>query len=319
MSASRQTIATEHVVHLGIRTIVKMNLAGIAARLLLARRFPHRRVVRRGISWSLDVREVIDLSIYLTGSFQPRVVRSVRRALSGADTCFIDVGANRGAVTIPVAHFRPTCRVVCVEPVNEMIRRLRQGLSMNPTINRVEIVHAFLSATGTDQRQVPRLVDASWNLFADANERMQSGAVALATDGAVSITLDDLVGSLGLSRVDVVKIDVDGFELDVLRGAHRTLRRFSPLLVMEWSPSSQCLRHADPAELVDLLKEAGYRPQRIHRSGRSTDVGWKYLNRVRDGASRDMVFVSSHEADLAGRDEGHSQQQETVSEPRNVG
>lgn len=283
-----------------------MKLAGLAARLVLARRFPYRKVVRRGIAWSLDLREAIDLSIYLTGYFQPRVVRAVCRQISGADGCFIDVGANRGAVTIPVAHHRPTCRVVSIEPVNAMIEKLRQALSLNPTINRVEVVHAFLSAPATGQGNIPHLVDASWSLFVDKNERSSLGAVALSADGAVQTTLDDLVDSLGLSRVDVVKVDVDGFELDVLRGARRTMRRFTPLLVMEWSPSSQRHQQADPAVLVELLKEAGYRPQRIHRSGRSIDVGWKYLDRVRDGASRDVMFVPLHEANLAGRDKGHS-------------
>ena len=302
-----------------MRTAGKMRLAGLVARLLLAGRFPHRRVLRRGIAWSLDLREAIDLSIYLTGYFQPRVVRAVRRGLSAADACFIDVGANRGAVTIPVARSRPTCTVVCVEPVNQMIAKLRDGLSLNPAIERVDVVHAFLAAPGADQPPVPRLVGASWSLFDDATERTESEAIALSTEGAVRNTLDDLVASLGLSRVDVVKVDVDGFELDVLRGARRTLRRFAPLLVMEWSPGSQRSQHADATELVDLLKEEGYRPRRIRRSGRSTDVGWDRLGKVRDGESRDVVFVPSHEADPAGRDVGHSQQQETVPEPGDVG
>jgi len=302
-----------------MRTARKMKLAGLAARLLLAGRFPHRRVVRRGIVWSLDLREAIDLSIYLTGYFQPRVVRAVRRGLSAADACFIDVGANRGAVTIPVAQSRPTCRVVSVEPVNQMIEKLRDGLSLNPTIERVDVVHAFLVAPHADQPPVPRLVGASWNLFADTTERTASEAIALSAEGAARTTLDDLVGSLGLSRVDVVKIDVDGFELDVLRGARRTLRRFAPLLVMEWSPASLRSYGVDPGVLVDLLAEVGYRPRGIRRSGRTTGIGWDRLGRVRDGASRDVVFLPSHEADLAGRDERHAQQQETVAEPGDVG
>lgn len=196
-----------------------------------------------------------------------------------------------------MAQSRPTCTVVCVEPVNQMIAKLRDGLSLNPTIERVDVVHAFLAAPGADQPPVPRLVGASWSLFDDATERMESEAIALSTDGAVRTTLDDLVASLGLSRVDVVKVDVDGFELDVLRGARRTLRRFAPLLVMEWwSPGSQSSQHADSKMLVDLLKEAGYRPQGIRRSGRTTGIGWDRLDRVRDGASRDVVFVPSHEA-----------------------
>lgn len=320
MSARTQAIATSHGVPSGMRTAGKMKLAGFVARLILAGRFPQRNVVRRGIAWSLDLREAIDLSIFLTGYFQPRVVRAVRRGLPDADGCFVDVGANRGAMAIPVAKSRPTCRVVCVEPVNEMIGRLRAGLAMNPSLRGVEVVHAFLVADGgADANAVPKQVDASWNLLVGSNDRTESGAVALSTEGAIATTLDDLVDSLALTWVDVVKIDVDGFELDVLRGAQRTIRRCTPLLVMEWSPGSQRSQHVDATELVDLLKEEGYRARRIRRSGRSTDVGWEWLGKVRDGESRDVVFVPSHEADPAGRDVGHSQQQETVPEPGDVG
>lgn len=289
-----------------IRTVRKMMIAGLVARLLFAVQSPRRNVVRRGIAWSLDLREAIDLSIYLTGYFQPRVVRAVRRGLPDSGGCFIDVGANRGAVTIPVAHSCATCSVVSVEPVNEMIEMLKAGLVLNPSLGRVEVVHAFLVADGNaDANAVPKLVDASWNLFVGSNDRKESGAIALSTEGAILTTLDDLVDSLELKWVDVLKIDVDGFELEVLRGAQRTIRRCAPLIVMEWSRSAQLSGRAESKELIRYLMDVSYRPRRILRSGRSTDVGWDWLGKVRDGESRDVVFVPSHEPDSARRDIRH--------------
>ncbi len=59
---------------------------------------------------------------------------------------------------------------------------------------------------------------------------MIDSAVSQSSSG---VSVDDMVDDASLRRVDVIKIDVDGAEADVLRGAHRTLERFHPHLFVE--------------------------------------------------------------------------------------
>ena len=87
----------------------------------------------------------------------------------------------------------------------------------------------------------------------------------MSTAGADTATLDGVFERRAISRADLIKLDVDGGELDVLRGATAVLRRFSPRIVMELSPyvhEEHGLR-PEPAggsfdELVELLASHGY-------------------------------------------------------------
>jgi transcription antitermination factor NusA-like protein len=70
--------------------------------------------------------------------------------------------------------------------------------------------------------------------------------------------IDDVVGELGLKRVDVVKIDVEGAEYNVLRGARATLTRFHPKIVLEVSPQELANMNTKVEDLVSLIREMGY-------------------------------------------------------------
>jgi hypothetical protein len=70
--------------------------------------------------------------------------------------------------------------------------------------------------------------------------------------------LDDVVRELGLPRVDFIKIDVEGHELRVLRGAEATMRTLRPVLLMELQDASLRPQRATPDEIVTLLHEWGY-------------------------------------------------------------
>ena len=53
------------------------------------------------------------------------------------------------------------------------------------------------------------------------------------TEGVPSITLDEFVSARNLDKVDLLKIDTDGHELSVLKGAHETIRKCRPLVIFE--------------------------------------------------------------------------------------
>ena len=71
-------------------------------------------------------------------------------------------------------------------------------------------------------------------------------------------TLDTTMKMNGVDRVDFVKMDVDGFEGKVIRGARETLTKHHPILFFEVTPSALRTNGEDPAELVSVLTGLGY-------------------------------------------------------------
>jgi hypothetical protein len=72
------------------------------------------------------------------------------------------------------------------------------------------------------------------------------------------MAIDDIVRELKLPRVDVIKIDVEGAELQVLQGARETLQRLRPQLVVEIGPTKEIPFNTKPEQVFSLFREAGY-------------------------------------------------------------
>lgn len=77
------------------------------------------------------------------------------------------------------------------------------------------------------------------------------------------LTLDALTEALGLRRLDLVKADIEGWEIPVLRGGLATLRRFAPSLILELNKRAAARAGTDPAEAWRLLAPLGYRAERL--------------------------------------------------------
>ncbi len=71
-------------------------------------------------------------------------------------------------------------------------------------------------------------------------------------------TLDEVTHELGLQKVDLVKIDVEGAEGTVLRGAEGTLSRFRPLLIIELDRSRKEVWGDSPEPILTYLERMGY-------------------------------------------------------------
>ncbi len=179
-------------------------------------------------------------------SWNPEEYRAFRQAVRPGAIVF-DVGANVGAYTVLFAGWTGAAgRVFAFEPAPAALVGLRQHVALNDLGDRVEIVPAAAAeATGTAKFQI----DGA------------SGANALALDGVSAATID--VDTMSLDafcdrrqlRPDVVKIDVEGAELDVLKGARRLLSSAETQVFLELHPSLWALRGVTPeairAELAD--------------------------------------------------------------------
>ncbi len=222
-----------------------------------AGRPPNVRVRRRGLWWELDLAEAIDLSIYLLGGFELGVSGWLRRLTRPGDVV-VDVGANIGAHTLPLARcVGPTGRVVAYEPTAFAFRKMTRNIALNPDLApRVAAFQAMLVAR--EGEGAPAALYSSWPLRDRHDLHHQHEGRLMDTGGAQARTLDGHLAELGLGKVALVKVDVDGWECDVLRGAAATLERDRPLVVMEWAPYIHQEMGHRLGDCVSVLTSLGY-------------------------------------------------------------
>jgi FkbM family methyltransferase len=229
-----------------------MVAARIVQRPVLAAYRKHGPVVnveRRGVNWQLDLREGIDFSIWLRGYFEPSTVSAYRRLVQPGDVV-LDIGANIGAHTLHLAGCAGAAgRVIAFEPSAEAYRRLVNNLALNPTIaGRVTPQQSLLVADG--ERTLPGEVVSSWPLLPRAQLDPIHPGRPQSTSGASVSTLDDTLQKL---HVDFVKMDVDGYESDVLSGASSMLEESRPVILFEVAPSVAATVGRRVEDVLDLL------------------------------------------------------------------
>jgi FkbM family methyltransferase len=248
-----------------------------------------RDVVRRGgIFYDLDLSQGIDFAIYL-GNIYERQTRSTLRKLVAPNSLVLDIGANIGAHTLNLARFvGPNGRVIAFEPTDYAFRKLSRNLELNPRLShRVTPCHCFLTATNTDK--VPEAIYSSWPLAEESGLHAKHLGREMRTEAAQARSLDNACTELADRKVQLVKMDVDGFECDVLRGATSLLREARPIFVMEFAPYVLEERGASLEELISYFVPNGYSFYE-ERTSRRLPSSAKELNRmIADGAGINAI------------------------------
>jgi FkbM family methyltransferase len=261
---------------LQLNTRTKIALARIAYVMLMALRRPLGlgnivETTRGGVRWRFDLNEGIDFALYLFGRFEPDTVNAYRHAVKPGDVV-LDIGANIGAHTLFLAQaVGASGKVVAFEPTTYAYGKLTANISLNPDLARViEAEQAMLVDTTT---ALPTAIYSSWPLSAPSGaQHPKHLGVPMDTAGARRVTLDDYLDGAGLAPVRFIKLDVDGHECAVLRGAHNTLRRDKPVLLMEMMPYGLTEAGSSLESLLGLLTGAGYRLFRLDGSPLPSDA-----------------------------------------------
>jgi FkbM family methyltransferase len=223
---------------------------------------PVRLEVDPGVSLLLDSEDEIARTILVSrqGKWEPEVWAAISSGLpKGA--VFFDVGAHIGYDALKGARLvGETGRVVAFEPNPNTLALLRSNIEASGAHNIIVQPIAC-----TDAETTLTLFDSTPGGNSGSSSLSQANAGARTRPYTVrGRPIDDVVAELGLSRVDVLKADVEGAELLVLRGAAQTLRRFHPVLILEVVPRQLHNIGTSVEELNAFIKAAGYgEPQTI--------------------------------------------------------
>lgn len=140
----------------------------------------------------------------------------------------LDVGANTGTYATVIEDATGPRSLVIFEPLPQLASLLQERFPGS----RVRPV-ALSDRSGRATIRVPSIAGKAYSTRATLNDHEEPGQSGFEEVEIVLGTLDDAVVDLALKRIDVVKIDVEGHELEVLAGARGSLERFQPVVLIE--------------------------------------------------------------------------------------
>ncbi len=277
-----------------LTTKTKIALAGLAYRTIgkgrgLLGKGKQVEVRRGGVRWRLDLEEGIDFSIYLLGAFERSTVATLRELVKAGDVV-LDIGANIGAHTLGLAkNVGAAGKVYAFEPADFAFQKLLRNLALNPELEKRTKASQVMLGSGAEKP--PTGVYASWPLEKVDSVHPKHRGRFVSTEGAVVDTLDGFVAREKVSRINLIKMDVDGDELPVLQGGRGVLREQRPVIVMEMSPYVHAEEQNSFAAVIELLKEFRYKIEDA-RNRKTLPLDAAALERlIPDGAGINVVAL----------------------------
>ncbi len=223
-------------------------LAKLMAIAVALTRNPIRSKTINGITYELDLREVIDSSLYFTSTYEVKIDRLFEKYVTPGSTV-IDIGANIGLHTLRSALLTgEKGKVIAIEPSTWAIKKLERNLELNPKIHpSVTILKVALGAKANKSSTIG--FQSSYRL---------SGRNKVSPEIVDVLTLDQAIQQSDLSAVDVIKVDVDGHEVGILLGSISSLSKFIPTLIIEFTPSFSADYLSEFSHLWRNMAQMGY-------------------------------------------------------------
>jgi FkbM family methyltransferase len=199
-----------------------------------------------------NLRENISRDIYLNGVYEAETIRFLAKMIPPNGN-FLDLGANIGAITIPLNRRRKDIHTIAVEASPRVYDYLAQNIERNG-LGRIQLVNkALYYEDGVE-------LD-----FYSPEEKFGKGSLSpVFTDRSektVTIKVDTLLKELNMRSVDMIKIDVEGYEHQVFKGAPDLLASSTaPDILFEFVDWAEGIAQGkDVGAEQELLLQHGYK------------------------------------------------------------
>ena len=234
-----------------ISTKSKILIASILSKILIFFIGDKKRIIlRNNIKYEIDLNEAIDLGIFLGIRNENNLYRIKNFLNSKSKNVLVDIGSNVGSVTLPLAQLFNLSTVISIEPTKFAFSKLKKNLKLNPILkSRVKLFNIFIS----NERKKVSFVHSSWKLkVKDKRHKVHLGTLKKTSNKTK--TLSEVLGKIR-KRIDFIKIDVDGYEINVLRSGKRIIKKYKPLIYFEFAPYLYKEFGYSPEILIDFIKK----------------------------------------------------------------
>lgn len=228
-----------------------------------------KRNLENGITW-LDDEPVaiytsadnfIECSILIEGNYEREINRIFSISLKEGDIA-IDIGANIGLHSLRMAGYTgKTGYVLCYEPLEYLQRKILKNIQLNSFSN----IHLFpFALSDKDADKVFPMDEKIWNqgnFSIGPNEQGTQSQL-------VKIKIADHLPEINqLNSLQLIKIDVEGFELNVLKGLKNTISKFRPRIIFEYNEYHWKENNQSISDCYNFLKEYNYSLYQIYVAG----------------------------------------------------
>jgi len=229
------------------------------------------------------------------------------RSLVGTGHIAFDVGANIGVYSVLLSRLcGSTGRVWAIEPVPDTYWRLRETLALNRCENVTPVQSAVCDVTGVVRMSLFGPQFAEWNTLGTPKMTGPDGKLVSPSQSVEvpSWTLDEFCETQRIERINFLKVDVEGFELSVFRGAERLLQeRRVDYICFEISQEPLKGAGVESGKVFEALETLGYLAYRFdgttgafHGPVRDTAecwtnffASWKDLSKIGNAGTPDST------------------------------
>jgi FkbM family methyltransferase len=218
---------------------------------------PIRAELEPGVTMQLDPSDHVSINLLVSGYWETGTWSLIDKHFKAGGT-FIDVGAHIGYYSLKAASIAGSGgRVIAIEPNPDTLVKLRNNIRLSgaTTINVLPIA----CSDKVGELELFAGSTSNTGVASFSRENAQQAGPGGQHFRVQTRPLDSIVRESAVSRVDVIKLDVEGAELMVLKGATETLARFSPLIILELKEYQLKALGSSGAQLLGFLQDHGYR------------------------------------------------------------
>ena len=220
----------------------------------------------------------VEQSLHETGAYEKGMLNFLSKNLNEGDV-FVDVGANIGLLSLHAAKIvRDSGKVLAFEAHPETVKILQVNKELNQNLN----IQIYPVALGSEKGNALIFNDSESNRGGASMVRSHSNSTGIEVNVE---RLDDVLDASIIPKI--IKIDVEGFELNVLHGAIRTIQATKPILLIEASDKQE-----KNEEIIAFLNQI--HPYRMHKfsKGKERKSKWIEINDLKDIPLHDnLIFL----------------------------
>lgn len=203
----------------------------------------------------------IEWSILSTGTYEDEIGKLIKISLTEGDTA-IDIGGNIGLQSLRMSScVGTTGKVFAFEPLNYLQEKFKKNMALNKANN----VTLFPFALSDQQDELDLMINKNqWNQGTFSLSNKDSGPDA---QRIVVKVADEISEIQLLNKISLIKIDVEGFEFQVLRGLKQTLQKHQPRIIFEYDSNYWAHTKQSIAECYEFLRSLNYTLYQISMVG----------------------------------------------------
>lgn len=187
------------------------------------------------------------------GIYELQNVQLIRRLIR-PNSVYMDIGANIGLMALPILQSHPSCKVISWEPSPNTLPFLQRTVENSPYQKRWSIIEKAAGANvGNLEFSIASAELGAYDGFQDTQRSGEREKVNVEVT-----TIDEEWHALGKPDISLIKLDIEGAELQALNGAKGCLSQQKPYLLIEWNAENIRAYKQSKDDIISFANEINY-------------------------------------------------------------